>query len=99
MSSASSGSVGDNAQAPPCPENEILTRFGPGVSTSDGLSDSSSPFLLFFLFLTVVPILDAFSATVGVELFVTGVVSSCCLSYFSQRQIYQMSRGHHFSIG
>ena len=66
---------------PPCPENEILTRFGPGVSTSDTLSDSSSTF--FLLFFDAFPILGAtlclgFSTTVGVDAAVAGVEASCC---------------------
>lgn len=62
----------------PCPENEMRTLLCPGVSTSDGLSDSSSPFLRFFLFRLWVLSLGKFSATVGVEVLVAGVASSCC---------------------
>ena len=65
-----------------CLENDILTRFGPGVSTSDGLSDSSSPFLRLkdFFFIKLAFWL---TSAVGVEAEADWVCeeSSCCEFY------------------
>ena len=70
---------------PLCPENEILTRFGPGVSTSDTLSDSSSALRFLETFLFLFPIwveMRGSSGTVGVEAAVIGVADSSCWSCF-----------------
>lgn len=50
-----------------CLENDILTRFGPGVSTSDGLSDSSSPLRRLIDFFFIVGGFWSFGFVEGVE--------------------------------
>lgn len=67
------------------PENEILTRFGPGVSTSETLSDSSSALRFLETFLFLLPSwveMRGSSGTVGVDPPVMGVADSSCWSCF-----------------